>query len=132
LPPFKPPHIDWKIYIASPLHHREGLNLTVDEKPVSKLTFQRMNDFKFTAAYNVYSLAWDNRQGDDDRMRLNSLITQLFNEEISYPHFYREMEQYKGSLSGSREFRRARIQGERKRDFRRKEQRRSRQKRHKR
>ena len=91
-----------------------------------------MNNFKFIAAYEVYSKAWDNQQGNEERGRLNNLIFQLFNEDIGYSHFYRELEQYGRRLSRPREFRRVRIQGERKRDYRRKEQRRSRQKRHKR
>ena len=91
-----------------------------------------MTDFKFIAAYDGYSRAWNNRQEIEERRRLNGLIFQLFNKEISYPHFYREIDQYTRGSSRGREFRRVRIQGERKRDYRRKEQRRSRQKRHKR
>lgn len=90
-----------------------------------------MTDFKFIAAYDAYSKAWDNQRGIEELRRLNGIISQLFNKEISYPRFYREIDQYTRDSRG-REFRRVRIQGERKRDFRRKEQRRSRQKRHKR
>jgi hypothetical protein len=117
---------------VSPFLHREDLNLTNDVEPVSKVMFERMDDFKFIAAYDVYSRTWDDQQGVDEQRRLNDLISQLFNEEISYPRFYREIEQYKGPLGRPEEFQRTRIQGERKRDYRRKEQRRSRQKRHKR
>jgi len=94
--------------------------------------FEQMDDFKFIAAYDVYSRAWDNQQGVEEQRRLNDLISQLFNEEISYPNFYSKIEQYKGQFGMPREFQRTRIQGERKRDYRRKEQRRSRQKRHRR
>jgi len=90
-----------------------------------------MTDFKFIAAYDAYSKAWDDNQEIEERRRLNGFISQLFNKEISYPYFYREIDQYSRDSSKGREFRRVRIQGERKRDYRRKEQRRSRQKRHK-
>ena len=106
--------------------------MTKDEQPVSKVTYEKMTDFKFIVAYDAYSKAWDNQQGIEQRRRLNGFISQLFNNEISYPHFYREINRYTGGPSGGQELKRTRIQGQRKRDYRRKEQRRSRQKRHKR
>ena len=105
--------------------------MTMEEEIVSKVTFEQIADFKFLAAYEAYSKAWDNHQGNEERHRLNGLISQLFNKEISYPHFYRETNQYTRDPDRDRGSNRTRIQGQRKRDYRRKEQRRSRQKRHK-
>jgi hypothetical protein len=102
-----------------------------DEESIYKVTFEQMTDFKFIAAYDGYSKAWDHQQGIEEKRRLNGLISQLFNKEISYHQFYREIDQYTRGSSEDREFSRMKIQGERKRDYRRKEQRRSRQKRHK-
>ena len=116
---------------TDPSHPLEDLVVTMKREPVSKLTFDSMGDFKFRAAYEAYSKAWDGLHRVEERQRLNNLISRLSKEEISYSHFYREVNQYLRD-PGRQEFRRVRIHGERKRDYRRKEQRRSRQKRHKR
>ena len=105
--------------------------MTMEEEFVSKVTFEEIADFKFLAAYEAYSKAWDSQQGIEEQHRLNDLISQLFNKEINYSHFYREINQYTRDSDRGRGSNRVRIQGQRKRDYRRKEQRRSRQKRHK-
>ncbi len=104
----------------------------MEEEPVSKITFEQIADFKFTAAYEAYSKAWDEEHRSEGRRRLNDLISRLFNKEISYPRFYGELSQFLGGPGRGREFRRVRIQGQRKRDYKRQEQKRARLKRHKR
>ena len=99
------------------------------EEPVPKIELDTA-DFKFAAAYEVYSKAFDEAPGDEDRRRLNDILTRLSKNEISYPRFYGEMDQYRED-AGGRGFRRARIQGQRKRAYRRDQVDRERSKRHK-
>jgi len=101
------------------------------EKPVEKLLMDKPSDFRFQAAYNVYSSAWDRNSAPDVRVKLNAILTSLSSNEIDYPTFYREISQYRGEFSlgyGRGE----RIQTQRKSEFRRKEERRARNKRHRR
>jgi hypothetical protein len=105
--------------------------VAVEEAPVSKVTFDEISDFKFTAAYEAYSKAFDDVSGAEQRQRLNDLVSQLSTEEISYGRFYGELNQFREEADG-REFRRVRIQGQRKRAYRRDQQERDRHKRHRR
>ncbi len=100
------------------------------EGPVPKIELDTA-DFKFSAAYEVYSKAFDDAPGDEERSKLNELLSRLSKNEISYPRFYSEMDQYRKD-AGGRGFRRARIQGQRKRAYRRDQVERERSKRHKR
>ena len=106
--------------------------MTVEEEPVSKVIFDQMADFKFTVAYETYSKSFENADGPEERRRLNNIISQLFNKELSYPRFYSEIDQFRKDSDGGREFRRARIRGQRKRAYRRDQQEKDRIKRHKR
>lgn len=106
--------------------------MTMEEGPVSKVTFDQITDFKFKAAYETYSNLFDAVNGTDERRRLNESISQLFNNEISYQHFYSEANRYRGETERGQGFRRVRIQSQRKRDYRRDQQERDRSKRHKR
>lgn len=105
--------------------------MTTEKEPVSKVVFDDMADFKFTAAYETYSTSFENADGSEERSRLNTIISQLFNKEISYPRFYSEIDRYREDSSG-REFRRARIKGQRKRAYRRDQQEKDRIARHRR
>lgn len=106
--------------------------MTMEEEHVPKITFDQMTDFKFTAAYEAYSKLFDTMKRPEERRRLNDNISQLFNKEISYPRFYSEINRYREDSSEGREFRRVRIQGQRKRAYRRDQQERDRSRRHKR
>ncbi len=105
--------------------------MTEAEEPVSKVAFEEMNDFKFAAAYEAYSKAFDDVQGAEQRRQLNDLVSQLSRDEISYGRFYSEINQFRED-EGGRQFRRARIYGQRKRAYRRDQVERDRSKRHKR
>ncbi len=105
--------------------------MNAEEEQVSKLTFEEVADFKFSAAYEAYSKAFDEVPGDEQRRILNDLVTQLSRDEISYGRFYGEINQFREDSNG-RQFRRARIQGQRKRAYRRDQVERDRSKRHKR
>ena len=106
--------------------------MTTKEEPVSKVTFDQMADFKFMAAYEAYSRAFDKVQGTEERRRMNDIVSQLSNGEISYPRFYSEINRYQEDFGGGREFQRMRIKGQRKRAYRRDQQEKDRIKRHKR
>jgi len=106
--------------------------MTVEEEPVSKVTFDEIADFKLKAAYTTYSQLYDEVDRAEERLRLNDLISQLLNEKISFPHFYSEINRYKEDSRRGREFHRTRIKGQRKRAYRRDQQEKERIKRHKR
>lgn len=103
----------------------------MEEEGVSKVVFDQMTDFKFAAAYETYSKSFDNLDDDEEKSRLNNIISQLFKEEISYRQFYSEIDQYREESQG-REFRRAQIKGQRKFAYRRDQQEKDRIKRHRR
>lgn len=106
--------------------------MAVEEKgPVPKIEFEQAKDFKFKAAYEAYSKCFDQVRTDDDRNALNEKITKLFNNEMSYPNFYGEINQLVEGKGEGHEFHRVRIEGQRKRDYRRDEQKTDRIKRHK-
>ncbi|MFQ6053897.1 MAG: hypothetical protein ACE5OO_06710 [Candidatus Bathyarchaeia archaeon] len=94
------------------------------------MTFDDVKDFKFTAAYEAYSKLFD-EASTDERRALNDIISQLFEKEISYPSFYREISQFRNDMGGAK-YRRTRIEGQRKRAYRREQQKKDRLKRHKR
>jgi hypothetical protein len=101
------------------------------DKAVTKLLVDKPLDFRFHAAYSVYSDAWDRNSSAEVRTKLNEIMTSLSTSEIDYPGFYQQVNQYRADLApgygGS-----ARIQTQRKRDFRRGEERKARNSRHRR
>ena len=101
------------------------------EEKIDKLTFQNP-DFKFNVAYDTYSKLFDDLDEEKKKIGLNELITRLFENNISYPDFYNEIaEKYTGEGKSYR-FHRTRIEGSRKFEYRRSEQKTDRIKRHKR
>ena len=101
----------------------------MEKEAVEKKIFQ-IPDFKFIAAYNVYSKKF-NESDEEERQRLNELITRLSEDELSYPSFYEEISK-DDSESRRYRFHRSRIEGTRKFAYRRAEQKTDRIKRHKR
>lgn len=100
-------------------------------EPVEKQMIDKPSDFRFHAAYVTYSDTWDRTQSSDDKQKLNEAITMLAEDKIDCETFYREISQYRGhagpdQFSGGRAF----IETQRKRDWRRREQRDERNKRH--
>lgn len=104
----------------------------MEEDPVSKITFEKVADFKFKAAYEAYSSLFDEADDKEERMMLNSTISHLFDEEISYPRFYGEINRFREGAGGGRRFGRVRVKGQRKWAYRRDQQEKNRNKRHKR
>jgi hypothetical protein len=100
-------------------------------EPVEKQMIDRPSDFRFHAAYMVYSDIWDRTQSSDTKLKLNEAITMLAEEKTDCETFYRQISQYRGhtgpdQYSGGRAY----IETQRKRDWRRREEKDSRNKRH--
>ena len=91
----------------------------------------RPDDFRFHAAYLVYSDAWDKTTSNETKQKLNEAITLLNESKIDCETYYRQISQYRGHTE-SNQFGSGRpyIETQRKRDWRRREERDSRNKRH--
>jgi len=66
---------------------------------VSKLLIDRPSDFRFHAAYLIYSSAWDKNTSQEIREKLNEIMEALSKNEIDYENFYREMNQYRAEFN---------------------------------
>jgi len=99
---------------------------------VPKLMIDRSSDFKFHAAYLAYSQAWDKTALQETKTKLNEIITLLSKEEMDYESFYEKMSQYVERGSGSKHYAYTRdiIETQRKRDWRKREERAARNARH--
>ena len=95
-------------------------------EPVKKLIFESM-DFKFKAAYEAYSKHFEDAD-DEQRGLLNTALTRLRSEEVSYPEFYGTLDK---DIDGKRPFNRSRIKTSRKFAYRKSERKLDRIKRHK-
>ena len=93
---------------------------------VEKLVFETTN-FKFTTAYGAYSKRFDEAD-EEKREALNTAITQLHSEEISYPKFYEAID---SDIDIRRPFHRSRIDSSRKFAYRKNERKVDRIRRHK-
>jgi len=100
-------------------------------EPVPKQLIDRPTDFRFHAAYLVYSDTWDRTSSPETKLKLNEAITMLSEDKIDYETFYRQISQYRGH-SGTDQYGGGRvyIETQRKRDWRRREQKDERNKRH--
>jgi hypothetical protein len=98
---------------------------------VEKLLIDRPSDFKFHAAYVAYSKTWDKLASPEMKSELNGILTSLSKEETSYSSFYRTLDEYRRQGSKHYEYRRERIETQRKRDWRQKQNRSQRNSRHK-
>ena len=102
---------------------------------VSKLPIDRPSDFRFHAAYLVYSEAWDKAASEEVKKKLNELMESLSKETIDYENFYASISQYRVEFNpehfvGSTRSSRVWIATERKREARRKEEKARRNERH--
>jgi hypothetical protein len=104
------------------------------ETTAAKQLIDRPSDFRFHAAYLVYSDSWEKATSSDIKLKLNDIVSALSSEKIDYETFYREISQYRIELNpehfsgGKRTF----IETQRKRDWRKREEKDSRNKRHRR
>ncbi len=100
-------------------------------EPVGKL-LDKPSDFRFHAAYVIYSDAWERTSSQEIRQKLNELLTALSTDKIDYGTFYHEMNQYRVEFNPEH-FRgsgRPYIETRRKRDWRARDERERRNKRH--
>ena len=106
-------------------------NETTSKTAVSKLLNDRPSDFRFHAAYLVYSEAWDKASSPEAKLKLNELIEALSAGTVDYDSFYREISQYRTVVYSER-FRGGKtfIETQSKRDWRRREDRERRNARH--
>jgi len=100
-----------------------GKESKTNDTAVPKLLIDRPSDFKFHAAYLIYSQAWDENLSQEVRMKLNEIMASLSKGEIDYQSFYKGVNQYRVEFnpehySGGM---RARIETQRKRDWRKRE-----------
>jgi hypothetical protein len=100
-------------------------------EPVPKQMIDKPDDFRFHAAYLVYSDAWDQAATAETKKKLNEAITMLSENKIDCETYYRQISQYRGHTE-TNQFGSGRpyIETQRKRDWRRREERDSRNKRH--
>jgi len=101
---------------------------------VPKLSIDNPSDFRFHAAYITYSQAWDKASSAEVKIKLNEIIAALSKSEIDYQSFYEQISRYRAEFNpehyvgGTRAF----IETQRKKDWRRMQERSARNARHKR
>jgi len=102
---------------------------------VPKLSIDNLSDFKFHAAYLTYSQAWDNASSPEAKIKLNEIITALSENKMDYQSFYEQIRQYRADFS-SEQYGGVRrlpfIETQRKKDWRRMQEKKARDERHKR
>ena len=101
------------------------------EEEVDKLLIDKPSDFKFHAAYVAYSETWDKLSSQETKSELNDILMSLSKEEVSYSSFYRILDEYRRQGSKHYEYPREKIETQRKRDWRQKQTRSQRNRRHK-
>jgi len=101
-----------------------------ESTPPEKLLVDNPSDFQFHAAYLAYADAYDKTTSTDIKEQLNESITELQQNKIDYPTFYRNISQYRTEGSPHHRFRRTSIRAQRKREWRRKSKKQEREKRH--
>ena len=88
-----------------------------EEQAPEKIVYSDKNDFKFMAAYEAYSKAFDGAADAAAKGSLNDAIAKLHDDKMDYNFFYSTINQYiQGADKGS-SFRRARIEGVRKQEY---------------
>ena len=96
-----------------------------------KLLIDNLSDFQFHAAYLSYSKTYDKATDLEAKKQLNQNIVALQQNQIDYPTFYKNINQYRTEDGSQYTHGRALIKTQRKRDWRRKTQRHERIERHK-
>jgi len=101
---------------------------------VPKLSIDNPSDFRFHAAYLTYSQAWDKASSPEVKTKLNEIISALSKSKIDYETFYQQISQYRAEFNpehysgGGRLF----IETQKKKDWRRMQERDARNARHRR
>jgi len=98
---------------------------------VTKLEIDKPSDFKFHAAYLAYSKTFDKVSSPHTKSEINNILVLLSKDEMEYQDFYKALDDYRRQGSRHYEFSRDRIETQRKRDWRQKQNRSQRNQRHK-
>ena len=101
-----------------------------EQAPIEKLLFDEPENFQFHTAYLVYSDLFDHATDDSVKKELNTNIDGLKKNEINLEAFYRNIARFRKLDNLPRQDRNP-IQTQRKKDWRAKEQRSERIRRHK-
>jgi len=96
-----------------------------------KLLIDNPSDFQFHAAYLTYSNTYDKTANLETKKQLNQNIIALQQNQIDYPTFYRNIDQYRTEGGSQFNYGRALIKTQKKREWRRKTQKHERIGRHK-
>ena len=98
---------------------------------VDKLSIDKPSDFKFHAAYLAYSKTWDKVKSSNTKEEINAILVDLSKDKLEYGKFYKMLDEFRRQGSKHYEFSRQRIDTQRKRDWRQKQNRSQRNQRHK-
>ena len=99
--------------------------------PPEKLLIDNPSNFQFHAAYLTYFGIYDETTNPETRKQLNQNITALQPNQVDYPTFYENIDQFRREDVYQRNYGRASIRTQKKREWRRKTQKHERIKRHK-
>jgi uncharacterized protein YdiU (UPF0061 family) len=102
-----------------------------ESEAVTKLMIDSPSDFKFHAAYLTYSNIYDKTTNSETKKLLNQNISALQQNQIDYPTFYKNINQYRTEEGVQHNYGRTLIKTQKKREWRRKMQRHERIERHK-
>jgi hypothetical protein len=97
-----------------------------------KLLIDNPSDFQFHAAYLAYSSTYDKVSSPEAKKQLNENIMALQQNQIDYPAFYRNIDQYRTEGGSQHGYGRTLIKTQKKREWRRKTQKHERIERHRR
>jgi len=87
-----------------------------NEEEVTKLMIDNPSDFRFHAAYLAYSTAWDKTALQEVKTKLNEIMLSLTSKEIGYSTFYKQLGLYR--KRSSKYYARKNIETQRKREWR--------------
>lgn len=96
-----------------------------------KLVIDKPSDFQFHAAYSAYSEIYGRTSNPETKKQLNQNITALQQNQIDYPTFYRNINQYRAEDSTQYRYGRTVIRTQKKQEWRREMQKQERNKRFK-
>jgi len=103
-----------------------------EPESLEKLPIDNPSDFQFHAAYLTYSTIYDKATIPETKKKLNENIKALQENRIDYPTFYRNINQYRTEEGSQFDYSRTFIKGQKKKEWRRAEQKHDRIGRHKR
>ncbi len=88
-----------------------------EEQAPTKIVYDDKTDFKFKAAYEAYSKAFDSTADAAVKTALNEALTKLHDDKMDYNFFYSTINQHIQGADKGGSFRRARIEGQRKQEY---------------